>query len=69
MSELAQRLIEENKQTRATFLDLGNCGLTEVPVEIGELAWLEALSFSSYWWEDGEWKKLRIPVLPTIFGA
>ncbi len=37
MSELALRLIEENKKTRAPFLDLGNCGLTEVPTEIGEL--------------------------------
>ncbi len=35
MSELALRLIEENKKTRATFLDLGNCGLTEVQKEIG----------------------------------
>jgi hypothetical protein len=34
MSELALRLIEENKKNRATFLDLGNCGLTEVPEEI-----------------------------------
>ncbi|MCX7111533.1 MAG: TIR domain-containing protein [Proteobacteria bacterium] len=46
MSELALRLIEENKKTRATFLDLGNCGLTEVPEEIGELVWLEELSFT-----------------------
>jgi len=51
MSELALRLIEENKKTRATFLDLGNCGLTEVPVEIGELVWLEGLSFSLFWWD------------------
>ena len=46
MSELALRLIEENKKTRAPFLVLGNCGLTEVPAEIGELVWLEELSFS-----------------------
>jgi len=45
VSELALRLIEENKKTRATFLDLDNCGLTEVPTEIGELVWLEELSF------------------------
>lgn len=53
MSELALRLIAENKKTRATFLDLGNCGLTEVPDEIGELVWLEGLSFASRWW-DGD---------------
>jgi hypothetical protein len=56
MSELALKLIEENKKTRATFLDLGNCGLTEVPAEIGELVWLEGLSFSSEWRDDSGWK-------------
>jgi hypothetical protein len=30
MSELALRLIAENKKTKAKSLDLGNCGLTEV---------------------------------------
>ena len=47
MKELALQLIEENKKTRAPFLDLGNCGLTKVPEEIGELVWLEELSFSN----------------------
>jgi internalin A len=46
MSELALQLIAENKKTRATFLDLGNCGLTKVPEEIGELVWLEAIALS-----------------------
>jgi len=59
MSELALRLIAENKKTRATFLDLGNCGLTEVPDEIGELVWLEALSFSNDWWDGEQWHKSR----------
>jgi internalin A len=56
MSELALRLIEENKKTKAPFLDLGNCGLTEVPAEIAELAWLEELSFSTRYlhWSDNE---------------
>jgi len=45
MSELALQLIRENKQKQArgedaSLLDLGNCGLTEVPEEIGELVWL-----------------------------
>jgi len=47
MSELALKLIAENYKTHATFLDLGNCGLTKVPDEIGDLVWLEELSFSS----------------------
>ena len=52
MSELALRLIEENKKTRATFLDLGNCSLTEVPEELGELVWLECLLLSGHWWSE-----------------
>ena len=46
MSELALKLIAENKKTRSPFLDLGNCDLTEVPEGIGELVWLEELSFA-----------------------
>jgi internalin A len=49
MSKLALKLIAENKKTRSTFLDLGNCGLTEVPEEIGELVWLEGLLFTGVW--------------------
>lgn len=37
MSELALKLIREAKETRATRLDLGNCGLTELPKELFEL--------------------------------
>jgi hypothetical protein len=31
MSEIALKLIREAKETRATRLDLGNCGLMELP--------------------------------------
>ena len=31
MSERALKLIREAKETRATRLDLGNCGLSELP--------------------------------------
>ena len=59
MSELARKLIAENKRTRAANLDLGNCGLTELPDEVGELEWLEELSFAGKWWEwDGQaWQR------------
>ncbi len=43
MSELALQLIREAKATRATRLDLGNCGLEELPEELFELVWLEEL--------------------------
>jgi len=58
MSELALRLIAENKKTRATYLDLGNCGLTEPPKELGELVWLESLVLASEWfeWDGQDWK-------------
>ena len=49
MSKLALKLIAENKKTRDTFLDLGNCDLTEIPKELGELVWLEEVSFSDMW--------------------
>jgi hypothetical protein len=47
MSTLALTLIAENKKIKATRLDLGNCGLTELPVELFELEWLEELNFRS----------------------
>ena len=43
MSERALKLIRECKETRSTRLDLGNCGLTELPDELFELVWLEEL--------------------------
>ncbi len=47
MLKLALHLIEENKKTRDIFLDLRNCGLTEVPEGIKDLVWLEELSLSN----------------------
>lgn len=39
MSELAQQLIEREKRERTGTLDLGNCGLTELP-NLSQLDWL-----------------------------
>lgn len=36
----AQELIAENKKTKNTFLDLGNCGLTTLPQELFEMTCL-----------------------------
>lgn len=54
MSELALQLIAENKAKHARgedarVLDLGNCGLTEVPEEVGDLVWLEELLLGRNW--------------------
>ncbi|TAK41250.1 MAG: hypothetical protein EPO28_08800 [Saprospiraceae bacterium] len=54
MSSLAHHLIAENKKSKATRLDLGNCGLTELPPELFELEWLEELVLSNEWWD---WEK------------
>jgi internalin A len=59
MSDLARQLIAENKRSKATFLDLGDCGLTHIPDEIGELTWLVSLSLAGTWfeWHGQQWEK------------
>ncbi|MBK7939965.1 MAG: TIR domain-containing protein [Lewinellaceae bacterium] len=65
MSELALKLIRENieKHRRgedARFLDLGNCGLSHLPPDMGACEWLETLILSNAWWEyDIEQNKKR----------
>ena len=46
--ELALQLIETAKQQRVLHLDLGNCGLKELPDELFELTWLESLGLGDY---------------------
>jgi len=53
MTELAQQLIEREKRERTGYLDLGNCGLTELP-DLSELDWLETLIVSNNWWDKGK---------------
>ncbi len=59
MSELALKLIAENKKTRSPFLNLGNCELTRIPEQLSELVWLEELSFASQRTDfvEGKWIK------------
>ena len=58
MSKLALKLIEKEKQEKKCSLDLGNCGLTCIPVEVFELTWLEELSLGEYIWipEKGSYR-------------
>jgi internalin A len=58
MSALALKLIQEAKEQRLTRLDLGNCGLTELPDELFELIWLEELILSDSWNEYSFEKKM-----------
>ncbi len=51
MSDYALALIREAKATKSTVLDLGMCGLTELPKELFELVWLEELTLSNEYWD------------------
>jgi len=51
MSALALKNITECKKNRSTSLDLGDCGLTEIPEEVFDCVWLETLILSHKWRE------------------
>ncbi len=51
MSEIARYIIEENIRSKRPYLDLGRCGLTEIPDYIEELTWIETLVLSNEWLE------------------
>jgi internalin A len=56
--KLARDLIAANRRTRAPFLDLGNCGLSNIPEEVAQLRWLTGLSLGIGWdREDDEFRK------------
>src|SRR5688500_3079116 len=61
MSDLALQLIAQNKNTKSPFLGLGNCGLTEIQAEIGELVWLDSVSLASGWyeWDGKDWQEKK----------
>ncbi len=56
MTELAQQIIDKERTERTGYLDLGRCGLTELP-DLSDLDWLETLNVSDGWWdwEKGNW--------------
>jgi len=56
MSELALKLIAEEKKNKTGKLEIGNCGLTELPEELFELIWLEELNVCDEYF-DNEIKK------------
>ncbi len=60
MSDLAIKLISENKKTRNLKLDLGHCGLTRLPQELNECIWLETLILSNSWYGTIDYDKNRI---------
>lgn len=56
MTELAQEVIEREMRERTGYLDLGNCGLTELP-DLSGMDWLETLIVANSWWDinQGAW--------------
>jgi len=57
MSTLALQLIQKAHEQKATVLDLGNCGLRELPPELFELVCLEELYLCNRYadYEKGKW--------------
>ena len=55
MSNLALKRIAKEKIEKTGKLDLGNCGLTELPDELFELVWLEELMLSNIYYEQKNW--------------
>ncbi len=51
------KIIEKAKAERATFIDLGNCGLTELPEKLFGLTGLEGINLGRYYWNGTEWKE------------
>lgn len=55
---LAFQLIEDNKITKSPRLDLSNCGMNEIPEEIGELEWLEDLIIAGRTYYDFQFESI-----------
>lgn len=51
MKRIAFDRIAENARTKDPFLDLGCCGLTEIPSQVLCHTWLEELSLAERWWD------------------
>jgi internalin A len=62
MTELAQQLIEKEREIRSGYLDLGRCGLTEMP-NLSDMDWLETLILSNEWWDRELLKWVNSPNL------
>lgn len=58
MQFMVEKLIAENHSTRNPSLDLGRCGLTDLPQELQKLQWVQYLNFGQrHLAEDGTWRE------------
>jgi len=58
---LALKLIAQEKKEKTGRLDLGNCGLTELPEELFELEWLEWLNLGEWYWDAEAQEDVQTP--------
>ena len=56
MNKKAIDLIENAYFTKASFLDLGNLALTEIPDELFRLKYLKGLNLGTQYYDQGAWK-------------
>ncbi len=49
---LAQQRLEANRSSQSPFLDLGNCGLTQLPAELASFEWLEDINLGTVYWDE-----------------
>jgi internalin A len=59
LNSIALDLIYANRRSRNPFIDLGNCAISEIPLELFENTWLVEISFSSYWWDINDNDRTR----------
>jgi internalin A len=70
MNSVALRLIDEAYEKKSSFLDLGNCGLTEIPREIVKLSeTLVSLNLGSWYRFNTEWTKSANTLMPNFIKA
>lgn len=63
VEEKVRNIINEGKVNKSKVIDLGNCGLKEIPSELFELEWVEELILCEEWWHFDEknynWIRVR----------
>ena len=59
--DLADVLIEKAINERHTTMDLGCCGLNEIPEKVFKIEWLEELNLGNYIWQEEtrKWEKSK----------
>lgn len=51
MTSHVSKIIKHSQETHSTFLDLGNCGLSQVPDEIEDLTWVKEINLGTRYFD------------------